>query len=245
MAIGAHLEQPRRAVESRVGERRKLKLDAAGASSSEGPVNVVVHDLSETGLLLQTTAQLSIGEKIEVALPHAGPTAASVVWGSNDFFGCRFEKPISRATVSASQLQSDLPATPPSLESGSLPEGGVDNEESFGQRLRRLRKARKISLIGLARLVNVSKPTVWKWERDAVRPRQRSIQALCAALDVAERELVFGTRERNRQPKGSSVAAQVASSTSSQLGAVVSSCKAQIAEVAGTTPDNVSITIQI
>lgn len=242
MPIGAHLEQRRRPIESRVGPRRKLRLDAPGASSAGTAMNVVVHDLSETGLLLQTSAQLSVGERIEVVLPHAGATTASVVWGSNDFFGCRFEKRISRATVSASQLQGETePGAGPS-DASVLP--GADLDETLGVRLRRLRKARGISLIGLARMVNVSKPTVWKWEKDDVRPRPKSVEALASALGVSERELLFGEKSARPEPaEGSSPSA--ARDGSSPLGALVKDCKDQIAEAAGTSSDNVSITIQI
>lgn len=249
MSIGAHLEQRRRGIESRVGSRRKLRLAAPGASGAGTVMNVVVHDLSETGLLLQTSGQLTVGEKIEVVLPHAGPTAASVVWGSNEFFGCRFENHISRATVSASKLQGGPQLDTASSDASTL--SAADLEETFGARLRRLRKERQISLIGMARLVNVSKPTVWKWEKDDVRPRQKSIKALAAVLDVSERELLLGRKTADRQsaesspensPEDSRTAARDAKAPLSEL---VRSCKARIAEAAGTNADKVSITIQI
>jgi transcriptional regulator with XRE-family HTH domain len=212
-------------------------------------MNVVVHDMSETGLLLQTSAQLSVGERIEVVLPHAGATAASVVWGSNDFFGCRFEKRVSRATISASQLQGETQPGTGSSEASVVPAADLalpaaDLDETLGVRLRRLRKARGISLIGLARMVNVSKPTVWKWEKDDVRPRPKSVEALASALGVSERELLFGEKPARPEPaEGSSPSA--ARDGSSPLGALVMDCKSQIAEAAGTSSDNVSITIQI
>jgi transcriptional regulator with XRE-family HTH domain len=247
MSIRAHLEQRRRPIESRVGPRRKLRLETSGANSS-GDMNVVVHDMSETGLLLQTSAQLSVGEKIEVVLPNAGPTAASVVWGSNEFFGCRFEKRVSRATVSASQLQGDTPAAAgPSGgarddDGGAAPLSDPLIKESFGARLRRLRKERQVSLIGLARLVGVSKPTVWKWEKDDVRPRQKSIEALASALGVSERELLLGAKAAEGQAGDSP---RAAGDGPTALGQLVRDCKDQIAEAAGTSADNISITIQI
>lgn len=242
MSIEAHLEQRRRPVESRVGPRRKLRLTAPGASGSGTAMNVVVHDLSETGLLLQTSGQLSVGERIEVVLPHAGPTEANVVWASNEFFGCKFEKRISRATLSAAQLLSG-PQRNPTPEDRAEPVGEPQGEESFGMRLRRIRKARGISLIGLARLVSVSKPTVWKWERDDVRPRQKSIQALAAALGASEKELLIG---EDALAAGSAEGASTGQQGEpEQLGELVRSCKGRIAEAAGTSPENVSITIQI
>ncbi|WP_160746482.1 helix-turn-helix domain-containing protein [Croceibacterium soli] len=242
MSIEAHLEQRRRAVESRVGPRRKLRLLAPGASSSGEALNVVVHDLSETGLLLQTSGQLSVGERIEVVLPHAGPTEADVVWASNEFFGCKFEKRISRATLSASQLLSG-PQPVSAEDHGSPPADEPASEESFGTRLRRIRKQRGISLIGLARLVGVSKPTVWKWERDDVRPRQKSVQALAVALGASERELLFGETSAARRSADEHRGA--AEGETVPLGELVQSCKQRIAEAAGTSSENVSITIQI
>lgn len=241
MSIAGHLEQRRRAVESRVGPRRKLRLAAPGASGSGAAMNVVVHDLSETGLLLQTSGQLSVGERIEVVLPHAGPTEAKVVWASNEFFGCKFEKRISRATLSASQLLSGPPVA--AAEDGAQPAGEPAGEESFGTRLRRLRKERGISLIGLARLVSVSKPTVWKWERDDVRPRQKSVQALAVALGASERELLFG--ETSAARRSADEHSRAAEGEPPALGELVRSCKERIAEAAGTSSENVSITIQI
>jgi transcriptional regulator with XRE-family HTH domain len=242
VSIEAHLEQRRRAVESRVGPRRKLRLTTPGASALGTTMNVIVHDLSETGLLLQTSGQLSVGERIEVVLPHAGATEANVVWASNEFFGCRFEKRISRAALSAAQLLSG-PQQDFALDDRLEPTQETAGEESFGTRLRRIRKERGISLIGLARLVSVSKPTVWKWERDDVRPRQRSIEALAAALGASERELLFGGKPAARDEDEESSSTR--QGAPEQLSELVRSCKARIAEAAGTSSENVSVTIQI
>jgi len=240
MSIGAYLEQRGAAPESRVGSRRKLHLQTAAAAGSGDAMNVVVHDISETGLLLQTSAQLAVGEKIEIMLPEAGPTAATVVWASNEFFGCRFEEEISTATISAARLQSGPQPVAVSIE--PAPATDSNPNESFGARLRRLRKERGISLIGLARLVSVSKPTVWKWEKDEVRPRQKSIHALASALNLSEGELLLGKKAAvSSAAEGSAVAA----SGHSHLRDLVQSCKEQIADAAGTSSDQVSITIQI
>ena len=129
----------------------------------------------------------------------------------------------------------------------------AERAETFGARLRRLRKDRRMSLIGLARLVSVSKPTVWKWEKDEVRPRQKSLEALTAVLGVSERELLFGQAPAEPQPletaqeglSESPPAAHDAPAQPGQLSQLVRNCKDQIAEAAGTSSDNVSITIQI
>ncbi|MXP40562.1 helix-turn-helix domain-containing protein [Altererythrobacter soli] len=107
---------------------------------------------------------------------------------------------------------------------------GAPRGETFGTRLRRLRKERRISLIGMARLVDAAKPTVWKWESDKARPRPEMLEALALALDVSEQMLLTG-RDDAAPPMS--------------LGDVIKDCKARIAAAAGTTADKVSITIQV
>jgi transcriptional regulator with XRE-family HTH domain len=106
----------------------------------------------------------------------------------------------------------------------------VAREETFGARLRRLRKERRISLIGLARLVGAAKPTVWKWETDRARPRPKMLEALAVALGVSEPMLLSG-RDLASAPMS--------------LSDVIKECKARIAQSAGTTTDKVAITIQV
>lgn len=75
-------------------------------------MEVVIHDLSPTGMLLETSHDLCNGETLFVDLPERGPTAASVVWSSGHFHGCEFEQSIPTATISAALLRS--PAAAPS-----------------------------------------------------------------------------------------------------------------------------------
>ncbi|HEX5258775.1 MAG TPA: PilZ domain-containing protein [Sphingomicrobium sp.] len=82
--------------------RRTLKLPLGEAGSSEG----VVHDLSLTGLLLETSHHLTVGQRIEFDLPERGPTAAIVVWNSGKYFGCEFDARITQGAVSAAVLRS-------------------------------------------------------------------------------------------------------------------------------------------
>lgn len=111
--------------------------------------------------------------------------------------------------------------------------------ETFGARLRRLRNERKISQVRFARLLGVSKPTVWKWERDEVRPRQKSLEAAASVLGVSERTLLFSGGE-TRRPEG-----EKPRPSSLQLRDIVNVCKEQIAQAAGTDAENVLITIHV
>lgn len=105
MAILAQLQEADSS-ERRGAARRRLQLETAGATEVTANIRVVIHDLSVSGLLLETFAQFSVGERIEVQLPEAGPAEALIVWNSGRYFGCRFAQPISTAAVSAALLLS-------------------------------------------------------------------------------------------------------------------------------------------
>lgn len=92
-------------VDARSAARRTLRLEVS-ANPSDDAATALIHNLSETGLLLETAAQLQIGELLQVDLPHAGTTTALVVWSRGSFIGCEFASPISKASVSAALLKS-------------------------------------------------------------------------------------------------------------------------------------------
>lgn len=83
-------------------------------------MEVVIHDLSPTGMLLETPQDLCSGETLFVDLPERGPTAASVVWSSGHFHGCSFEQSIPSATISAALLRS------PAMAPGDPADAGLD-----------------------------------------------------------------------------------------------------------------------
>lgn len=106
MAILAELQPQQRALDRRAARRRTLRLSVSGATPTGGSAQVFIHDISVTGLLLETTADLLVGETIEVDVPEGGPTTAIVMWNSGQFFGCQFQGRISPASVSAAVLRS-------------------------------------------------------------------------------------------------------------------------------------------
>jgi len=72
----------------------------------------IIHNLSETGLMVQTNAELTIGDYFEVELPEVGQVGARVVWSLEDRYGCAFEQPVPKAAVSASLLRSPAQGIP-------------------------------------------------------------------------------------------------------------------------------------
>jgi hypothetical protein len=103
---------------------------------------VIIHNLSTTGMLVQTEADLQISEELEVELPEIGSARAKVAWRSDDYFGCQFITAIPTVAVSAAILRS--PAVQPN--SGEEPRTDtnaargksrdVAAELSFGTKLR-------------------------------------------------------------------------------------------------------------
>jgi len=137
MTVTARLESTV-ARNRRIAPRRKLRL---GSNSSRG-LEVIVHNLSTTGMLVQTAADLHVSEELEVELPEVGSASATIAWRSGDYFGCQFVTAIPMSAVSAALLRS--PALHPSsgeehrLESDSAPGDSADfsTELSFGMKLR-------------------------------------------------------------------------------------------------------------
>ena len=104
MSLLAHLEPATGKAERRTSRRRKLRLEVAQGAAAEA--RVVIHDLSEQGMLLESDAALMVGERLELIIPEAGSATAAIVWSSGHYFGCRFEMPLASAAVSAALLRS-------------------------------------------------------------------------------------------------------------------------------------------
>jgi hypothetical protein len=69
---------------------RTLRLSAKGETGHGEEAQVVVHDISDTGLLLESKVKLEQGEELEVILPQLGARRLTVAWASGRFFGCEF-----------------------------------------------------------------------------------------------------------------------------------------------------------
>jgi hypothetical protein len=107
MTMQAHFEEPAEiGDERRRSARRALRLDTGSDTAGQGASHVTIHDLSLTGVLIETSTPLRSGETFEVDLPQAGSVEASVVWTSGEFYGCAFRDPISTAALSAALLRS-------------------------------------------------------------------------------------------------------------------------------------------
>ena len=131
MAVAARLETLAED-ERRSQKRRRLHLGAALAASGE---DVMIHDISATGVLLETNAELEAFESLQFDLPETGAAQAVVIWNSGRYFGCEFTTPISKAAISAALLRAPAEparaAEPEVLELGDKDEIHGEDELSF------------------------------------------------------------------------------------------------------------------
>jgi hypothetical protein len=140
MQVLAHFEDRSSSSDRRRLPRRALKLGVGAGGEA-----VVIHDLSLTGALLETSTAMLVGATFEVELPHAGAVEAVIVWNSGEFYGCQFSQPISPTTLSAALLQSaprsSHEAPPPSGDAlAELRELNAEVERLAGQLERALQR---------------------------------------------------------------------------------------------------------
>ena len=186
MPILAHWEEAGGTPGTPREPRRKLRLAARGALSSGASAEILIHDISANGLLVESALPLATDERIAIVLPEAGETWAEVVWASGKLFGCRFEAPISLAALSAAQLRGAVGQPVDIAPAGVTARSDV----SFGARLQRMRHERGVSQAYIATQLGVSKPTVWAWEHDKARPIGSRMEDLANILGVTPSELV-------------------------------------------------------
>jgi len=221
MAIVAHFDTVAGSAAEDREPRRALRLEALGATANDEAAQVLLHNISPGGLLLETDAGLAEGERIEVDLPLAGVTAARVVWSSGRLFGCAFDAPISTAVLSAAQLRGAAEgAVALSADNAAVREG------SFGVRLKRLRKERGLTLAQIAEAMGVSKPTVWAWEQGKAHPIESRLETLAEVLGIGLGELQGGTDDN-------------------ALRDFLARSRERIAQAVGTTPDKIRIMIEL
>ena len=135
MALPAEIRETQSA-ERRGAVRRTLQLSIDNQLSHDA-LEAVIRDLSKYGLLVETAADLALGERLYVDLPETGIRAAVVVWRRGNLFGCEFQVPLTKKIVSATLLRApsersiegDGDLSPPRdlLESGGRYETETDN----------------------------------------------------------------------------------------------------------------------
>ncbi len=226
MVISAFLQQPAQDGGKRSNARRTLKLQVQGAHETGKGIEVLIHNISATGLLIESEAELVVDDRIDIDLPHAGQVPARLIWASGRLFGCQFDTPVSAATLSAAQLRSavgaDFPSEALDDDAGAIPPAA----ERFGAKLQRLRIAKGLSQADVAAHMGVSAPSISGWEKGRARPKHDRMGDLAELLGVPLSQL-------HGDP------------TPERLNELVTRSREQIARATGTTPDKIRIVIEL
>lgn len=188
MSINATLESPENPGNLREDQRFLIHIEAEGELEEGRQAAVTIHNLSTSGILIETRSALTAGQKISISLPEADATPATVVWHSPPLYGCRFDHILPHAVLSAAQLRNPLPSGIDPL----FPPLAASRHEPLAARIFRLRRARGLSRAELAARTGLSKPSIWSWETGKAAPRHRSLALLAEALDISEEELLTG-----------------------------------------------------
>jgi hypothetical protein len=80
---------------ARAAERRPTDAPSTMRADNGGPIDVVVLDISRSGVRIETDAELEVGQGITIGLAGAGVTRAYVAWAQGSEYGCAFERPIA------------------------------------------------------------------------------------------------------------------------------------------------------
>src|ERR1700745_24193 len=106
MTLSGRLEQSTSETDRRSSTHRMLRLLVPGSTTSEGEIAVLIHDISESGLLIESKVDLPLGTLLDIDFPEIGLQAATIMWNRNQFYGCEFDAPVSKAGLSAALLKS-------------------------------------------------------------------------------------------------------------------------------------------
>ena len=107
--------------------RRTVMLAPADHGLSPRGAHVVVHNISETGMLVLADPPLAIGDTLSLRLEDDRECFATVVRQDLHFAGCQFDRPVPKAWISAALLRSPIP------EHGLSPADAVAGSQSANQ----------------------------------------------------------------------------------------------------------------
>lgn len=108
MRMFAHVMNADANVNRRRTARRALILDAVAHSGENEASEIVIHNLSQSGLLIESQADFAVGEIFYLHLPEIGATPAQVRRKDDNRYGCEFLAPVAKLVISAALLKSDF-----------------------------------------------------------------------------------------------------------------------------------------
>lgn len=111
MALAAQIYLMKNPGERRAAPRRLIAHDTTVRVSGL-PVDVLLHDLSETGASIETAVPMAEGATVTIGLAGVGQFEAQLISATGPRYGCRFTRPLSAAQA-ASAFQIDPIVTAP------------------------------------------------------------------------------------------------------------------------------------
>lgn len=232
--------------ERRSETRRHLLFPTTVRGEDGESQPVLVRDISARGLLLETEEGVTLDPVIAVALPGAGDVEAHVIWQGDKLAGCRLDDHLSQATIDAVRIKGEAAhAEQPERfddAGSSLPRSAA---RTLAARLKQLRLARDLTRAELAERSGISTPSIWAWETGRTVPRLGSLETLAKGLGVPVSELQIGAAAAPTAATAYAPAEGGGDLRSARLAELVAASKAQIAALAGTTSDRVTITIAL
>lgn len=91
--------------EDRLSPRFGLSLRGSVAQDA-GDFEMVLHDLSATGFLIEANTPLEVGATIGLNVPGLGPATGEIVWASERFSGGSFRPALPESAIQAALAQS-------------------------------------------------------------------------------------------------------------------------------------------
>lgn len=231
----------------RRSEARRHLLFATTVLGEGGETQpVLVRDISARGLLLETEEGVTLDEPFTVNLPEAGDIAAHVIWKGEKLAGCRLDNHLSQATIDAVRATGEAAheAQPEDSETSQAPIPRTA-ARTLAARLKQLRIERDLTRAELAERSGISTPSIWAWETGRTVPRIGSLETLAKGLGVPVSELQIGAGAAGGELAALSVVEGGGDLRTARLTELVAASKAQIAALAGTTSDRVTITIAL
>lgn len=234
----------------RRSETRRHLLFATTARGENGETQpVLVRDISARGLLLETEEGVTLDEPFTVNLPEAGEIAAHVIWKGEKLAGCRLDNHLSQATIDAVRAKGEAAheAQPDDDDDGGGALAPIPRTaaRTLAARLKQLRIERDLTRAELAERSGISTPSIWAWETGRTVPRIGSLETLAKGLGVSVSELQIGVGQAAVDLPVLSVGEGGGDLRTARLTELVAASKAQIAALAGTTSDRVTITIAL
>lgn len=228
--------------ERRSEARRHLLFATTARSEQGGSQPVLVRDISARGLLLETEEGAVLDSTIAVTLPEAGDVEAHVIWQGDKLAGCRLDNYLSQVTIDAVKAKGEAANEEQPETDVPVPNTAA---RTLAARLKQLRIARDLTRAELAERSGISTPSIWAWETGRTVPRLGSLETLAKGLGVPVSELQIGAGSPPAELPSLSIGEGGGDLRTVRLGELVAASKAQIAALAGTTPDRVSITIAL